>query len=63
MIALLGDQKEDVMTNQKCDCFLAHHCNPTKRATAPLTWRGTVVFVLFPVVLAAGFVVLLVSLS
>lgn len=51
------------MGNDKCDCFLVHWCSASERATVPLTWRGGIVFVLFPMILATGFVVLLVSLS
>lgn len=51
------------MANEKCDCFLTHQCNATERATVPLTWRGIVVFVLFPMALATGFVALLVALN
>lgn len=50
------------MTEQ-CDCFLVHYCSETERAARPLTWRGAVVFIAVPVLLAGAFVWLISSVS
>lgn len=43
----------------KCNCFLTHQCEDTRRSTAPLTWLGTVVFIGVPALFTCGFIALM----